>query len=640
MTIYYSVIRYIDAVNGDDSNSGETWESAYKTLEYALNRPGDTFFIAPGVYWLLQEGKSALRKYIALVGLGGVQIKSISPAASLRFQNISNILLHNLVLEKWALTTEFSLGTAGILKICNCDLHEHSLGMMGTGSLRRCYLSLLGCRLPLPLEDVFDASWEVWDSTEPLPSLFFRPPDATQTGGRFNSGTAALAYTTMTEGEAPYGFLKGGITEIIMPYQIQAASWGEMFQGPAVGRVTGAFTPWELNHVPDPSIRRRFSLWEGDPSQSSTEFEFIDDQGIYLRRGESGARCLSPVAYYPYGIVIGKIKLDAVEMSYHNVGQVIDAEPEHNIRMVEVRTSDTPFKQTDILPGWQVVERNAELLPPITGKYVQYRLTFQMEAELYHGPLTTDYVDFDTSLNAITAYYPTGKSGNLPANLHPVIPSHIDGIPVLNIAEDAFRAKGLTGVTFKEGIQKIWKGAFMDNAITELSLPNSLGPFPNGLTTQDMSGTNFGTEGPFRGNAIHSLNLPEGISLAPYTFANNMLTSVELPMVCGAHWASLFRDNPLTSIHFKEPSQITTLASVLSNHSELTEIVLPTSLTQISDTAFLCPLRKIVIPADVLISLSGDLGTIAGFGAVYAANGKAAGTYEYDEVSETWSKTS
>src|SRR5574344_1546821 len=46
--------NYVDAVNGSDSNNGQSWATAYKTLAYACHETktadGDTIMVAPGVY--------------------------------------------------------------------------------------------------------------------------------------------------------------------------------------------------------------------------------------------------------------------------------------------------------------------------------------------------------------------------------------------------------------------------------------------------------------------------------------------------------------------------------------------------------------------------------------------------------------
>lgn len=55
-----------------------------------------------------------------------------------------------------------------------------------------------------------------------------------------------------------------------------------------------------------------------------------------------------------------------------------------------------------------------------------------------------------------------------------IIPSIIDGMPVIAVYQDVFNGAGLTSVVFEEGLSRLHARAFKDNEITEIVLPNSL----------------------------------------------------------------------------------------------------------------------------------------------------------------------
>lgn len=76
------------------------------------------------------------------------------------------------------------------------------------------------------------------------------------------------------------------------------------------------------------------------------------------------------------------------------------------------------------------------------------------------------YSIITSSTVAITEY--TGDKKNV------VIPAYIEGRQVVEIKDEVFANKGLTSVTFNEGIQVIGKSAFENNSITSVVLPSTV----------------------------------------------------------------------------------------------------------------------------------------------------------------------
>jgi len=78
--------------------------------------------------------------------------------------------------------------------------------------------------------------------------------------------------------------------------------------------------------------------------------------------------------------------------------------------------------------------------------------------------------DFQTSTEngtiTITGY--TGSAKNV------VIPERVDGMPVVAVANEAFRSKGLTSVVIANGVRTIGASAFAFNPLTNIQLPDSV----------------------------------------------------------------------------------------------------------------------------------------------------------------------
>lgn len=100
------------------------------------------------------------------------------------------------------------------------------------------------------------------------------------------------------------------------------------------------------------------------------------------------------------------------------------------------------------------------------------------------------------------------------------------------IQGSAFENSGLSSVSFGEGLELIGPRAFFKNKLTEVTLPSTL------WTTGSQS---------FMHNSIESLNIHpnvERLQIDNYSFANNQLTSVDLPYDIFKFREYVFKANP------------------------------------------------------------------------------------------------
>ena len=151
-----------------------------------------------------------------------------------------------------------------------------------------------------------------------------------------------------------------------------------------------------------------------------------------------------------------------------------------------------------------------------------------------------------------------------------VIPSEINGKPVVAIGDYALSRKNLKSVNIPLGVTKIGNGAFENNQLTNIVLPSS-------VTTIGYSA--------FEGNQITNVELPSSLTtIGSFAFANNQLVSINIPSSVTTIGMSAFAKNQLTSIEL--PSSITTIENGVFAYNHLTRIELPSSVTTIGMRAF------------------------------------------------------
>ncbi len=134
-------------------------------------------------------------------------------------------------------------------------------------------------------------------------------------------------------------------------------------------------------------------------------------------------------------------------------------------------------------------------------------------------------------------------------------------------------------------VNRIGDGAFRDNALTSVSIPNSV--------------TSIGS-GAFFINQLSSITLPNSVtSIDDYAFRDNALTSVTLPNSVTHIGRHAFRDNALIEVTI--PNSVTSIGSGAFADNNLTEATLPNSVTRIGDYAFYSnDLTEVTIPNSVI----------------------------------------
>ena len=194
-----------------------------------------------------------------------------------------------------------------------------------------------------------------------------------------------------------------------------------------------------------------------------------------------------------------------------------------------------------------------------------------------------EYGDDETQ---ITGY---GNSKGNACSLEVVIP---DG--VTHIAEDAFKDKGITSVTFPESVEDIGANAFAGNTFSShVYIPNESATFPNAFDSS-VTVIQEGTDDCFEisSNALsdyycmaQEVTIPNGVtSIEEGVFENKGLTSVTLPSALESIGNDAFKDNSLDLIII--PDTVTSIGSNAFQNNALTSVTLPSVLESIGNNAF------------------------------------------------------
>lgn len=116
-----------------------------------------------------------------------------------------------------------------------------------------------------------------------------------------------------------------------------------------------------------------------------------------------------------------------------------------------------------------------------------------------------------------------------------IIPSRISGIAVYSIGINAFSNKGITKVSFTEGLRTIGESAFSYNNLTTIIIPNSV--------------TVIGTDA-FSDNQISILTLSNRINmLQGGAFARNKIENLVIPTSLDWIYGSTFIGNPIKTLN-------------------------------------------------------------------------------------------
>jgi hypothetical protein len=115
-----------------------------------------------------------------------------------------------------------------------------------------------------------------------------------------------------------------------------------------------------------------------------------------------------------------------------------------------------------------------------------------------------------------------------------VLPTQIEGLPVIGIGMDAFCRNKITSVVIPDCVTFIGRSAFSNNALTSVFIPNSV--------------TSIG-ELAFRENKLSSVFIPDSVtSIGAFAYYGNKLTSVVIGKEVTFIGDSAFDGNALTSI--------------------------------------------------------------------------------------------
>ena len=211
-----------------------------------------------------------------------------------------------------------------------------------------------------------------------------------------------------------------------------------------------------------------------------------------------------------------------------------------------------------------------------------------------------EYGDDETQITG----YKEDSSGKA-CSLEVVIP---DG--VTHIAEDAFKDKGLTSVTFPESVEDIGANAFAGNTFSShVYIPNESATFPNAFdssVTVILEGTDDCFE--ISSNALsdyycmgRDVTVPDGVtSIEANAFENKGLTSVTLPDSVEAIGTNAFTGNTFSS-HIYIPNESATVDVMAFDSSVIVAVEGTGSCFEISNnalSAYYCG-RDVTVPDGV-----------------------------------------
>ncbi|MEY9978263.1 leucine-rich repeat protein [Lysinibacillus sp. RC79] len=185
---------------------------------------------------------------------------------------------------------------------------------------------------------------------------------------------------------------------------------------------------------------------------------------------------------------------------------------------------------------------------------------------------------------AITGY--NGSSKDI------VIPSEINGQPVVVIGTSAFFNNQLTSVVIPSSVTKIEAFAFAHNHLKHVEIPSSVTTIEasvfayNQLTSVEISeGVTTIKGSAFNYNQLKSVEIPEGVTnIEAYAFDHNELTSVELPSSLTTIGYNAFSYNQLIDI--KIPSNVKSIASSAFRYNQLRNVEIQLGVTTIGSYAF------------------------------------------------------
>jgi len=224
------------------------------------------------------------------------------------------------------------------------------------------------------------------------------------------------------------------------------------------------------------------------------------------------------------------------------------------------------------------------------------------------------------------------------------IPSHIHGLPVAIIGEEAFRGGNLQRLYIADTVRFVDTRAFADNRLASVDIGKGvmaigLGAFENNLLTEIVIPDNWfhGFTGVGIGAFAFSNNRLERVTLGRFTqintetFSNNQITEVTLSYARFIS-AMAFAHNRLESLVI--PDAVEYIGWQAFAHNNLTCVYLPDNVEVQSEAFFNNDITDIVIGENVLFDTRLAPAFPNGFDDFYREHGSRAGTYTFD--GEQW----
>ena len=203
------------------------------------------------------------------------------------------------------------------------------------------------------------------------------------------------------------------------------------------------------------------------------------------------------------------------------------------------------------------------------------------------GVVITDYTGrspSDIPIPGIEGGYYTN-----PGAPHPVrIPTTIQGLPVKEIGDRAFRGKDITSIIIPEGVTRIGNYSFSScSYLSTITLPRTL--------------THIGEYAFSSCRELITITIPSSVvSIGRASFSDAGLTSITWPSRLTTIPNGIFARTPLQSIVI--PEGVTIIADfAFSNCTSLTSVTLPSTILEIGSEAFrnCSVLTALNIPASI-----------------------------------------
>lgn len=243
-----------------------------------------------------------------------------------------------------------------------------------------------------------------------------------------------------------------------------------------------------------------------------------------------------------------------------------------------------------------------------------------------------------------------------------IIPEQIDGLPVLEIGEEAFIENTFESVILPSQLVRVEKFAFFGCDLKKVIFPESLEfigysafacnelewvSFPKYLKTLELHS--------FSNNKIKRIKWPQNLKSIPDgVFRDNQLTEVYIPDSVRVIERNAFRQNEIRTVHFNAkllsieycaffdnsiysvdlPKELEFIDSDAFTYNKIGSVILPQSLKRMGRWAFhFNQMTQVTIGENVEIL---DEAYNFDFGTQYNLLGAKAGTYSYQASNKKW----